>query len=396
MSGEENHSCTHHNEAALSRRLVLGSAAAMGTMAAFGEGAGGAAAAATIPAAGFAAPGESQPLVPFSFKRRPVGPKDVLIDILYCGVCHSDIHTVNGDWPGTVYPCVPGHEILGRVVKVGGEVTKFKRGDIAAVGCMVDSCGHCEACTEGLEQYCPDWTLTYDSNDKISGGKTYGGYSSLIVVTEHFAVKIPPGMNLSGATPLLCAGITTYSPLRHWKAGPGKKVGIVGIGGLGHVGVKISAALGAETYAITTTPDKAVDAKRLGAVGAILSTDATAMGGYREKFDLLVSTIPCNHDVHPYLNLLKRDGTLVIVGALAPKPGALAFAVLVARRRSIAGSCIGGMAETQEMVDFCARHAIVTDAEIIPIQKINEAYKNVENKKVRYRYVIDMASLRKA
>jgi alcohol dehydrogenase (NADP+) len=391
------HAENHEGESAPDRRTVLETGFAAGVFAALGADAAAAPAGVkTLPAAGYAAPSATGALKPFRFKRRAVGPKDVLIDILYCGICHSDIHTVRGEWPGTVYPCVPGHEILGRVVRVGKEVTKFRPGDIAAVGCMVDSCGHCENCKDGLEQYCTHpATFTYNSQDPGMNAPTYGGYSTLVVVTEKFVVKIPPGMDLAGSAPLLCAGITTYSPLRHWHAGPGKRVGIVGIGGLGHVGVKISSALGAETYAITTSPDKAVDAKRLGAAGAILSTDKAAMTAAGRKFDLLVDTIPYNHELHPLFSILKRDGVLVIVGALTPKMNEVNHGEMVGQRLSLAGSCIGGMAETQEVGDFCAAHKIVADATVIPIQKVNEAMNRVVAKDVRYRFVIDLASLKK-
>ncbi|HEY0281473.1 MAG TPA: NAD(P)-dependent alcohol dehydrogenase [Rhizomicrobium sp.] len=389
--------CQNHDssENGLSRRALIETGAALGAVAALSpEAMAASPKLKTIPATGYAAPSATGKLAPFHFKRRDTGPKDVLIDILYCGVCHSDIHTARGEWPGTRYPCVPGHEILGRVVKVGDGVTRFKKGDMAAVGCLVDSCGHCASCNEGLEQFCENGaTLTYNSDDKLLGTPTYGGYSNLVTVTEHFAVKVPDGMNAAGAAPLLCAGITTYSPLRHWKVGPGTKVGIVGIGGLGHVGVKIAAAMGAEVTMITTTPAKMADAARLGAKDALLSTDEDAMHKRQGTFDFLLSTIPCTHPVMPYVQLLRRDGTLVVVGALDHKSTEVYLATLVIQRKTVAGSVIGGLPETQEMLDFCAQHNIVADADIIPISRINEAYDRVKAKDVRYRFVIDMASI---
>ncbi|WP_171476011.1 NAD(P)-dependent alcohol dehydrogenase [Frigoriglobus tundricola] len=349
-----------------------------------------------IAASGYAATDASVALAPFDFLRRDVGPTDVQIDILFCGVCHSDIHTARNEWLGTVYPCVPGHEIVGRVSTVGNKVTRLKVGDVAAVGCMVDSCQRCPSCAEGLEQFCENGTtFTYNSPDPGTGKTTYGGYSTTVVVTEKFVVKIPAGLDPKGAAPLLCAGVTTYSPMRHWKVLKGQKVGVVGIGGLGHVAVKIARALGARPFAITTSPGKIKDAGRLGAEGAVLSSDAKAMKGHANSFDFILSTVPRAHDLNPYVALLKRDRTLVVVGALDKKASDLVAAQLIHARKSVAGSLIGGMAETQEVVDFCAKHKITADVEVIPAQKINEAYDRVVKKDVRYRFVIDMASLKK-
>ncbi|NIJ50439.1 NAD(P)-dependent alcohol dehydrogenase [Rhizomicrobium electricum] len=377
-----------------SRRVVMGSTAALGVAAALAEYAQAATGPKTLPAKGFAVKAKDSGFSPFAFKRRDVGPKDVLIDVLYCGVCHSDIHTAWNEWPGTHYPCVPGHEVLGRVLKVGKEVTRFKQGDIAAVGCLVDSCGHCPSCEEGLEQFCENgYTLTYDSADKTLGGYTYGGYSNLITVTEHFVVKIPEKMNPAATAPLLCAGVTTFSPMRHWKVKKGSKVGIIGIGGLGHVGVKIAAALGAEVTAITTSPGKAADAKRLGAKDAIVSTDEAAMKANANRFDFLLSTIPQHHPLMPYTNLLRRDGTLVLVGALDGEPMQVWGPPLIGQRKAVAGSVIGGLKETQEMVDFCAANGITADIEMIDGKNLDAAYKRVKAKDVRYRFVIDLGKV---
>jgi uncharacterized zinc-type alcohol dehydrogenase-like protein len=346
----------------------------------------------TLPAKGFAVKSKDSGFAPFAFKRCDVGPKDVLIDVLYCGVCHSDIHTAWNEWPNTHYPCVPGHEVLGRVLKVGKEVTRFKAGDIAAVGCLVDSCGHCPACEENLEQFCENdgYTLTYDSEDKVLGGHTYGGYSNLITVTEHFVVKIPAGANLAATAPLLCAGITTYSPMKHWGVKKGSKVGIVGIGGLGHVGVKIAAALGAEVTMITTTPGKLADAKKLGASDAVLSSDAKAVADHRGRFDFILSTIPQAHEIMPYVSMLRRDGAYVMVGALDRNPTQLYAGAIIVGRQTVAGSVIGGLKETQEMVDFCATNGIAADIELINGKRLDEAYKRIKAKDVRYRFVIDL------
>jgi uncharacterized zinc-type alcohol dehydrogenase-like protein len=345
----------------------------------------------------YAAFDPTSPLGPFRLERREPGPRDVQFDILFCGVCHSDLHTARSEWPGTVYPCVPGHEIVGRVTKVGLEVTRFKVGDRAAVGCMVDSCGSCGDCRAGLEQYCDNgMTLTYNSPDKHLPGKvTYGGYSSQIVVEEGFCLRVSEKLDLAGAAPLLCAGITTYSPLKHWGAAKGTKVGIVGLGGLGHMGVKFSHAFGAHTVLFTTSPGKAADAKRLGADQVVISKDAEAMAKHANSFDLILDTVAASHNLDAYTSLLKRDGTLVLVGAPAqPHPSPAIFNLLLKRRR-IAGSIIGGIPETQEMLDFCAERNIISDIEQIPIQTIDAAYERMLRSDVKYRFVIDMASLSK-
>jgi alcohol dehydrogenase (NADP+) len=329
--------------------------------------------------------------------RREPGPMDVEIEILYCGVCHSDLHTVRDDWSNfmpTNYPCVPGHEIVGRVKHVGNRVTKFKPGDTVAVGCMVDSCHTCPSCQAGLEQYCHSFpTLTYNSPDKHLGGHTFGGYSTNIVVDEAFVLRVPTGLDLAAAAPLLCAGITTYSPLRHWKIGPGQKVGIVGLGGLGHMGVKFARALGAHVVLFTTSPNKIADGLRLGTHEAVISKDADAMKKHQSSFDFILDAVSAQHDINAYLSLLKLDGTLTQVGAPAEPLPVNVFNLLFPRR-NFAGSCIGGIAETQEMLDFCAAHKIVSDIELIPMQKINEAYERMLKQDVRYRFVIDLASLK--
>jgi alcohol dehydrogenase (NADP+) len=337
------------------------------------------------------------PLREMSIDRRDVGPRDVQFEILFCGVCHSDLHTVKGEWGGTAYPCVPGHEIVGRVTKIGGEVSSFKIGDLAAVGCMVDSCKTCNSCREGLQQYCDNGATvwTYNAPDPhFSGKRTYGGYSTQIVVDERFCLHVPKKLNLAATAPLLCAGITLYSPLRHWGASPGKKVGIVGLGGLGHMGVKLSHAFGAETGLFTTSPGKAEDAKRLGADHVILSKNPDEMNKHAGSFDLIVNTVSASHDLGAYVNLLKRDGTMVLVGVPEhPHPPTHPIS-LIAKRRSIAGSNIGGIAQTQEMLDFCAEKNIASDIEIIPIQQIEQAYDRLRIGDVKYRFVIDMASLK--
>jgi uncharacterized zinc-type alcohol dehydrogenase-like protein len=346
---------------------------------------------------GYAASDARSPLRPFSFERRDPAPHDVQIEILYTGICHSDLHQTRDDWGGAIFPMVPGHEIVGRVLKVGSQVTRLKVGDFAGVGCMVDSCRQCSACVEGLEQYCEKTpTLTYNSRERESGKPTFGGYSEQIVVEQRFVVKIPPTLDLKAVAPLLCAGITSYSPLRHWKVGPGQKVGVVGLGGLGHMGIKFAKALGAHVVMITTSPGKGKDAQRLGADEVLVSSDAAAMEAHRSSFDFLLNTVPVGHDVNPYVTLLKRDRTMVLVGvltALEPPPSG---ANLIVPRKSIAGSCIGGMPETQEMIDFCAKHNIVSDVEMVPIQSVNEAYERLLKNDVKYRFVIDMASLKKA
>ncbi|MDX7951319.1 NAD(P)-dependent alcohol dehydrogenase [Lichenihabitans sp. Uapishka_5] len=345
---------------------------------------------------GYAAHDAQSPLAPFSFTRRALRPRDVAIEIVYCGVCHSDLHYARDDWGRTAYPCVPGHEIVGRVTEVGPEVTRFKRGDHAAVGCMVDSCRDCSSCAAGLEQYCNNrLTATYNGKDRQTGEPTLGGYSDRIVVTEDFVLRIPEGLDLARVAPLLCAGITTYSPLRHWKVGPGQNVGVVGLGGLGHMGVKLARALGAEVTMITTSPDKEKDARALGAHGFLLSTDKAAMAAHAEHFDFVLNTIPVSHDVGPYMALVRLDGAQVLVGALDPLEP-LSGSALAYRRKTLAGSIIGGIAETQEMLDFCAEHDVLADCETIAMQDINAAYDRLKKGRVKYRFVIDMASLKQA
>jgi alcohol dehydrogenase (NADP+) len=328
-------------------------------------------------------------------QRRQPTPHDVEIEILYCGVCHSDLHTVRNEWHSTIYPCVPGHEIVGKVVRVGDHVTKFKTGDLAAVGCMVDSCRECDYCKEGLEQYCePGNTGTYNSRDKHLGTQTFGGYSESIVVDEAFVLRVPENLDPAATAPLLCAGITTYSPLRHWNVGPGKKVGIVGLGGLGHMAVKLANAMGAEVIVFTTSPSKVEDAKRLGAHDVVLSKDKEQMKRYSGKLHFVLDAVSAQHDINAYLHLLRVDGSLALVGA-PENPLPVAALSLIPNRRSFAGSMIGGIAETQEMLDFCGKHNIVSDIEMINIQQINEAYERLLKGDVKYRFVIDMASLKK-
>ena len=349
-----------------------------------------------IKTAGYAAFDATGPLGPFAFERRDPGPTDVHIDILYCGVCHSDLHTVRSEWEGTVYPCVPGHEIVGRVARVGRSVKKFREGDLAAVGCLVDSDRTCPECRAGLEQFCPNFVLTYNSPDRHLPGKvTYGGYSTAIVVDEAFTLRVSDKLPLPGVAPLLCAGITTYSPLRHWKVGKGSKVGIVGLGGLGHMGLKFAHAFGAETVLFTTSPGKADDARRLGADAVVVTRDPDEMKPHAGSFDFILNTVAASHNLDPFLNLLKRDGTLCLVGVPAaphPSPG---VAGLVFKRRSLTGSLIGGLPETQEMLDYCADRGITSDVEVIPMQQINTAYERMLRSDVKYRFVIDLASLRR-
>jgi uncharacterized zinc-type alcohol dehydrogenase-like protein len=341
----------------------------------------------------YAASSAKSPLEPLSFTRRDVLPNDVKIDILFCGVCHSDIHTARDEWGGTTFPCVPGHEIAGRVVAVGREVKKFKEGDLAAVGCMVDACRDCHSCHENLEQFCEDVVFTYNSPDEHTGGVTYGGYSTNIVVDENFVLRVRNDVDLAASAPLLCAGITTYSPLRHWKVGKGHKVGIVGLGGLGHMGVKFASAFGAEVTLFTTSPGKAADAKRFGAHDTVISKDEDAMKARANTFDFILDTVSANHDLDLYLSLLKRDGTLTLVG-LAAEPISINPFSLVRWRHQLAGSLIGGIAETQEMLDFCADRGITCDVEKIKIDYINEAYERMLRSDVKYRFVIDIASLK--
>jgi alcohol dehydrogenase (NADP+) len=346
----------------------------------------------------YAAQSAETPLAPFGFERRELRPNDVAIDILYCGVCHSDLHTVRSEWPGTVYPCVPGHEIVGRVTAVGPEVSQQRAGDRVAVGCLVDSCRACSACREGLEQFCETGlTGTYNSPDRVTGENTKGGYSDSVVVREEFVLKVKHGeQDLAAVAPLLCAGITTWSPLRHWKAGPGSQVGVVGIGGLGHMGIKLAKALGAHVVAFTTSPDKIEDAKALGADEVVVSRDPAQMQAQAGKLDLIVNTVAAPHNLDAFLALLKRDGTMVLVGVPSEPHPSPHPASLVMQRRSLAGSLIGGIPETQELLDFCAEHGIVSDVELIPIQEIETAYARMLKSDVKYRFVIDMASLKAA
>lgn len=344
----------------------------------------------------YAAQAADKPLAPHTIERRAPGPRDVAIEILYCGVCHSDLHTARNEWGNTQYPCVPGHEIVGTVTAVGNEVKGFKAGDTVGVGCMVDSCRHCASCAEGEEQYCENgFTGTY--NGPVSGGEnTWGGYSTRIVVDEKFVLRIGHKDNLAAVAPLLCAGITTYSPLRHWKVGPGQTVGIVGLGGLGHMGVKLAHAMGAHVVLFTTSPGKVEDAKRLGADEVVISKDPGQMARHAGSFDFILDTVAAPHDLDAYLNLLKRDGTMCLVGAPAsphPSPGVFN---LIFKRRALAGSLIGGIRETQEMLDFCAERGIVCDIEMIAMDQINEAYERMLKSDVKYRFVIDMATLKDA
>lgn len=349
----------------------------------------------TMNVLGFAAQSATDDLAPFQFERRNPRADDVEIEILYCGVCHSDLHMARNDWGWSFYPIVPGHEIIGRVVSVGAEVSKFKVGEHVGIGCMVDSCQHCAPCEQGLEQYCEQGhTLTYGSKDRIDGMTTYGGYSEKIVATERFVVKVPEGLSLAGAAPLLCAGITTWSPLRHWKVGPGSRVAIIGLGGLGHMGIKLAKALGAEVTLFTRSPGKEADARRLGADHIVLSTDKAQMKAAKNSFDLIIDTVPYQHDVNPYLPTLSLNGTLVLVGLLGDLAPTLSTVPLILGRKAVAGSVIGGIAETQEMLDFCGQHAITSDIEVINMQDINGAYERMLKSDVKYRFVIDMATLK--
>jgi alcohol dehydrogenase (NADP+) len=344
----------------------------------------------------FAALSKTSPLAPFNFQRRDPGAHDVQIQILYCGVCHTDLHISRSEWEWfpTTYPCVPGHEIVGRVVKAGAHVEKFKEGDAAAVGCMVDSCRSCECCQDELEQFCTTGsTFTYGSPDKISGGLTYGGYSDSIVVDEAFALRVPKHLDLAASAPLLCAGITTYSPLRHYKVAKGQKVGVVGLGGLGHMGVKLAKALGANVVVFTTSPNKVKDALRLGADEVVNSKNEDEMKKHANSFHFVLDTVSAQHDINAYLALLKRDGTLSQVG-VPVEPLSVQVTSLIFGRKNFTGSLIGGIKETQEMLDFCGQHNITSDIELIPIQKINEAYDRLLKNHVKYRFVIDMASLK--
>ncbi|MCC8361107.1 NAD(P)-dependent alcohol dehydrogenase [Salinimicrobium sediminilitoris] len=341
----------------------------------------------------FAAREVGAPLKPFEIERRAVHENDVLIDIEYCGVCHSDLHFVRNDWGMSEYPLVPGHEIIGRVVQVGEKVKDFKVGEKVGVGCMVDSCRECSACDEGLEQYCERGsTFTYNGPDKYLGGMTFGGYSQKIVVDKDFVLHVPEHLDSKAAAPLLCAGITTYSPLKYWNVKKGDKVGVIGLGGLGHMGVKFASAMGAEVVMITSSPSKTKDAEELGADHVLISTDEGQMASHANTFEFLLNTIPVGHDVNPYVSLLKRDATMVIVGAVEPVDP-VHGGQLIFQRKSIAGSLIGGIKETQEMLDFCGEHNIVCDVEIIPMQDINTAYERMLKSDVKYRFVIDTKSL---
>ena len=347
-----------------------------------------------MPVKAYAAQPATSPLAPSSINRREPLATDVAIDILYCGVCHTDIHFARNEWGFSQYPIVPGHEILGRVSRVGPKVTKFKVGDLAAVGCMVDSCRTCPSCQRGLEQFCHKGsTFTYNGEDKHSGGMTFGGYSQSIVCDEAFTLKVPTNLNPAAAAPLLCAGITTYSPLRHWKVSKGQKVGVVGLGGLGHMGVKFAHAMGAHTVLFTTSAGKAEDARRLGADEVIISRDADAMTKHLSSFDFILDTVSADHDLNAYLALLKLDATMVLVGA-PPNPQPVSAFSLFMPRRHLAGSLIGGVAETQEMLDFCGKHNIACDIELIRMDQINQAYERMLKSDVKYRFVIDMASLK--
>ncbi|MFL6510609.1 MAG: NAD(P)-dependent alcohol dehydrogenase [Nitrososphaera sp.] len=343
----------------------------------------------------YAAASAKSALAPMAIPRRDPGKHDVQLEILFCGICHSDLHQVHNEWSAmpTVYPCVPGHEIVGRVTKVGSAVTKFRPGDIAAVGCLVDSDNNCSECQAGLEQFCPNMTLTYNSPDMHLGGVTYGGYSDSIVVKEHFVLRVPSNLNLAGAAPLLCAGITTYSPMRHWGVTKGKNVGVVGLGGLGHMAIKFAHALRAHVVVFTTSPNKKEDALRLGADEVVISRNRDEMHKHSNSFDFILDAVSAEHDINAYIQLLRRDGNMTLVGA-PDKPHAVPAFGLIFKRRSLSGSPIGGIAETQEMLDFCGKHNLTADVEVIPIQKVNEAYDRLSKADVKYRFSIDMASLK--
>ncbi|MDN6335811.1 MAG: NAD(P)-dependent alcohol dehydrogenase [Halomonas sp.] len=342
----------------------------------------------------YAAHAEDAPLAPFTIERRALRDDDVAIEIQYCGVCHSDLHVARNDWGSTRYPIVPGHEIVGKVTAVGSKVTRVAVGDEVGVGCMVDSCGDCVACHDGVEQYCLNGvTMTYGSDDRIDGSKTQGGYSSAIVTREDFVLKMPEGIELSSAAPILCAGITTYSPLRRYGVGAGHKVGVIGMGGLGHMGVKLARALGAEVTLFTRSEAKVEEAKRNGAHHVVVSTDEAQMAAVAETFDFMLDTVPVAHDINPYLDALKYDGTHILVGLIEPIEPAIHGARLIGKRRAVAGSLIGGIAETQELLDFCAEHGITCDVEMLDIHHINDAYERMQKGDVRYRFVIDMATL---
>lgn len=335
-------------------------------------------------------------LAQLTITRRALTPKDVEIDILYCGVCHSDLHTARNDWGGTIYPSVPGHEIVGKITQVGTEVTGFKEGDLVGVGCLVDSCRTCESCKKDLEQYCLNgFTGTYNGPDKHLGGHTFGGYSERVVVDQDFVLKVPANLDLAAVAPLLCAGITTWSPLKHWNIKKGSKIAVVGLGGLGHMAIKLAKGLGATVTLFSRSDGKTEDAKKLGAEEVIISTDATQMKSVAGKFDLIIDTVPIIHDINPYVDTLGISGTLVLVGYLGPLDPFLNSAPMIMRRKSVAGSLIGGIAETQEMLDFCGKHNIVSEIELISMQDINVAYERMIKSDVKYRFVIDMNSLKK-
>lgn len=341
----------------------------------------------------YAATSATEPLAPYAFERRELGAHDVAIEIAYCGICHSDIHQVRDEWGGALYPMVPGHEIVGRVTAVGAHVKGFKAGDLAGVGCMVDSCRSCPSCGRGLEQFCDKGAaFTYNGTEMDRATRTYGGYSSHIVVDEAFTLKVSPKLDLAGAAPLLCAGITTYSPLRHWKAGKGTRVGVVGLGGLGHMAVKLAAAMGAEVTMLSTSPSKEADARRLGAAAFGLTSDDATFRRLAGSFDLIIDTISAAHDYNKYLGMLRVEGAMVLLG-VPPKPTPVAAISLIRGRRTLAGSLIGGIQETQEMLDFCAAHGIVSDIELIPVPQVNEAYERMMKGDVRYRFVLDMKTL---
>lgn len=347
-----------------------------------------------IAAFGYATKSAGAPMTPFKFERRTPGPRDVQIEIMYCGVCHSDLHQVRNEWSGSHFPMVPGHEILGKVTAVGSEVKKFVVGELAAVGCMVQSCRSCADCQAGLEQFCSDTTFTYNSPDPILGGMTYGGYSDRIVVDQHFALRVSPTLDPAGAAPLLCAGITTWSPLKHWKVGRGDKVGIVGLGGLGHMGLKFAKSFGTHPVLFTTSPGKRDDALRLGAEEVIISKNSGEMDKHAGSFDFILNTVAAPHDLTQYLKLLKHDGTLCLVGVPDSPHPSPAVSELVFRRRTLAGSLIGGIRETQEMLDYCAQHNIVSDVEVIPMRQIDAAFERMLKSDVKYRFVIDIPSLK--
>ncbi len=346
-----------------------------------------------LPTRGYAAKSPTSILEPFTFDRRDPGPHDVLVEILYCGICHSDIHQARDEWGGSIFPMVPGHEIVGRVARVGSQVTRFKVGELAGVGTMVDSCRVCESCKEGLEQYCekhPSWT--YNGIEQDLKTPTYGGYSSQIVVDERYTLKISPKLALENVAPLLCAGITTYSPLRHFNVGPGQKVGIVGLGGLGHMAVKLAASMGAEVTVFSTSKTKEQDARRLGAHDFVVSLDAKNFVALSSRFNFILDAVSAPHDINTYLNLLRRDGVMAMVGVPAKPLEVQAFS-LILKRRKLTGSGVGGLRETQEMLDYCAAHNITADVEVIPIRQVNEAYDRTLKSDVRYRFVIDMKTL---